>query len=69
MEEYFQAKARLFRLLKPEEDGRPQAIINTDDLYGRQLLSLVDVPVLSYGLQNGADVQGFIAGSSVDGTQ
>ena len=68
MEEYFQAKARLFRLLKPEEDGRPQAIINTDDLYGRQLLSLVDVPVLSYGLQNGADVQGFIAGSSVDGT-
>ena len=26
------------------------------------------VPVLSYGLQNGADVQGFIAGSSVDGT-
>ena len=67
MEEYFLAKTHLFRLLK-KENGRPQAIINADDAYGKRLLTMLDVPILSYGLAAGADVRGHIAASGVTST-
>lgn len=68
MEDYFQAKAHLFKLLKQQKQARAQAIINADDLYGKRLLKMLAVPVLSYGLEDGADVRGFIASSTVNST-
>ena len=59
MEEYFLAKAHLFNLVAKAKD-RPRAIINADDPYGRQLLSMVDVPAISFGLGEDADVRGVI---------
>ncbi|MDW7651745.1 MAG: UDP-N-acetylmuramoyl-L-alanyl-D-glutamate--2,6-diaminopimelate ligase, partial [Bacillota bacterium] len=59
MEDYFLAKAHLFSLLEKEKDG-PRAIINADDTYGRRLLNMVDVPALSFGLGEDADVRGVI---------
>jgi UDP-N-acetylmuramoyl-L-alanyl-D-glutamate--2,6-diaminopimelate ligase len=58
-EAYFEAKRRLFTGLTP---GRGRAIINTDDPWGRKLASDPEVraPVLTYGLDAGADVRGEI---------
>ncbi|NLN07488.1 MAG: UDP-N-acetylmuramoyl-L-alanyl-D-glutamate--2,6-diaminopimelate ligase [Firmicutes bacterium] len=66
MEEYFRAKAHLFQLVAKAD--RPQAVINWDDPYGRQLASLTDLKVLTYGMQEGADVRGYLAASSVKST-
>ncbi|MCR3922157.1 MAG: UDP-N-acetylmuramoyl-L-alanyl-D-glutamate--2,6-diaminopimelate ligase [Firmicutes bacterium] len=65
MESYFHAKAHLFSLLE-KQNGRPQAIINADDPYGKKLIKQLKVPVLSYGLQDGADVRGQIASKTVN---
>lgn len=56
MEEYFEAKARLFkRLLKYPEAGR--AIVNIDDTWGSRLAGEIGRPdVLTYSLSDGADV-------------
>ena len=66
MEEYFRAKAHLFELVAKAD--RTQAVINRDDPYGRQLASLTDLKVLTYGMQEGADVRGYLAASSVKST-
>ncbi|HHX74635.1 MAG TPA: UDP-N-acetylmuramoyl-L-alanyl-D-glutamate--2,6-diaminopimelate ligase [Firmicutes bacterium] len=66
MEEYFRAKARLFQLVT--EANRPQAVINSDDPYGRRLSSQTSLQVLTYGLQEGADVRGYIAAATVKST-
>ncbi len=55
MEEYFQAKARLFALLPAEG----VAVVNFDDPYGRRLCGMVDRPV-SFGLGEDADIRGNI---------
>lgn len=53
MEDYFQAKAKLFHNLKK----RATAIINCDDTYGRKLICELNVPnIISYGLHDKADV-------------
>ncbi len=46
MESYFQAKASLFTNL----GVRATAVINTDDAYGRRLVSMTPAQVLTYGL-------------------
>lgn len=50
MEHYFETKARLF---EPELSGR--GIVNVDDDWGRRLAKVARIPVLTYGLDEGAD--------------
>lgn len=49
MEDYFQAKKLLFGICG-------KALINTDDEYGRRLMSEADCQRLSYGTQSSADI-------------
>ncbi|WP_053958553.1 UDP-N-acetylmuramoyl-L-alanyl-D-glutamate--2,6-diaminopimelate ligase [Sulfobacillus thermosulfidooxidans] len=59
LESYFQAKAILFkRLGQTKKTGPRAAIINIDDEYGRRLINMCSVPVITYGLSEGADVRG-----------
>jgi UDP-N-acetylmuramoyl-L-alanyl-D-glutamate--2,6-diaminopimelate ligase len=59
MEEYFEAKRRLFA--EPDPEGRrPPAAVNVADPYGRRLadeLRGLGAPVLTFGLAGDADVQ------------
>ncbi|MCL6450029.1 MAG: UDP-N-acetylmuramoyl-L-alanyl-D-glutamate--2,6-diaminopimelate ligase [Acetobacteraceae bacterium] len=63
-EAYFQAKAALFLGLGgggspggPEKAGLKAAVVNRDDPAGRRLMGLCQVPVLTYGLGEGAEVR------------
>lgn len=65
LEDYFQAKARLFRFL-PDDST---AIINNDDKYSRRLKQLTGARVMTYGIKNKSevmarDIKFSIAGSS-----
>jgi UDP-N-acetylmuramoyl-L-alanyl-D-glutamate--2,6-diaminopimelate ligase len=52
MEEYFEAKARLF------EPGRSGiAVVNADDRWGRRLLDRLDVPAAPYALADARDLE------------
>lgn len=58
MENYFEAKSKLFRQLAEQEKKRkPIAIVNIDDRYGKQLLDKIDkrIPVVTYGMGARAD--------------
>src|SRR5499427_2672667 len=58
MENYFEAKARLFTgLAGQKQRTKPQAIVNVDDRYGQQLLGKMDksVAVTTYGMGLRAD--------------
>jgi UDP-N-acetylmuramoyl-L-alanyl-D-glutamate--2,6-diaminopimelate ligase len=58
MENYFEAKAKLFELLpQQQKKKKPIAIINVDDRYGRQLLAKIDkkVSVVTFGMGARAD--------------
>src|SRR5881409_1100108 len=58
MENYFDAKARLFTALATQKRKRkPVAIVNIDDRYGQQLLDKIDkrVAVVTYGMGMRAD--------------
>src|SRR5213082_2244826 len=58
MENYFEAKARLFTgLAGQKQKTKPVAIVNVDDRYGRQLLDKLDkrVAAVSYGMGLRAD--------------
>jgi UDP-N-acetylmuramoyl-L-alanyl-D-glutamate--2,6-diaminopimelate ligase len=58
MENYFQAKARLFSQLAEQQKKRKSvAVVNIDDRYGEQLLGKIDkkVPVITYGMGARAD--------------
>ncbi len=52
MEQYFEAKSKLFTWLK----GDAVAIINKDDSYGRSLISKISVPTQTYGINQPADI-------------
>lgn len=49
---YFRAKSKLFTGLDPSS----LAIINNDDKYGRKIKQLTGAKVITYGIDNGADV-------------
>jgi UDP-N-acetylmuramoyl-L-alanyl-D-glutamate--2,6-diaminopimelate ligase len=51
MDEYFDAKARLFSMLAAQTGKKGRAIVNSDDRYGRRLLDRIgsSVPVITYG--------------------
>jgi UDP-N-acetylmuramoyl-L-alanyl-D-glutamate--2,6-diaminopimelate ligase len=58
MENYFEAKAKLFTsLAHQKQKTKPVAIVNVDDRYGQRLLDKVDetVPVVTYGMGLRAD--------------
>jgi len=58
MENYFEAKARLFtELVGQKQKTKPVAIVNFDDRYGQQLLDKLDksVAVITYGMGLRAD--------------
>jgi UDP-N-acetylmuramoyl-L-alanyl-D-glutamate--2,6-diaminopimelate ligase len=58
MENYFEAKARLFtELADQKQKTKPVAIVNVDDRYGQQLLDKLDkrVAVVTYGMGSRAD--------------
>lgn len=58
MEEYFQAKARLFELMLERGDPKNKtSVINRDDPWGRRLLKLSPPNVLTYGLKAPAAVR------------
>lgn len=58
MEQYKQAKLRLFTELLQADSGKPRrrAVINLDDPAGREFASAAACPVISYGLDPAADV-------------
>ena len=53
MENYFEAKARLFTELKEDKC----AIINIDDDYGKKLINMINAHVVTYGIDNEATYQ------------
>ena len=58
MDNYFEAKAKLFTALATQKRKRkPFAIVNIDDRYGRRLLDKIDkrVAVVTYGMGTRAD--------------
>jgi len=58
MENYFEAKAKLFtELASQEQKTKPVAIVNVDDRYGQRLLDKLgkSVPVVTYGMGLRAD--------------
>ncbi|WP_090397290.1 UDP-N-acetylmuramoyl-L-alanyl-D-glutamate--2,6-diaminopimelate ligase [Natribacillus halophilus] len=58
MDDYKQAKGLLFSQLGNTYDKDLRAaIINNDDPYARYMMSVTGVPILTYGLQAGADVR------------
>ena len=58
METYFRIKSLLFKeLSKSPEKNSATAVINWDDSRGKELASLTDVPVVSYGLWEGCQVR------------
>lgn len=52
MDAYFKAKSLLFSSLKEAHGYSVKAVINTDDPWGRELKSMTEVPVVSYGLED-----------------
>ncbi len=73
MEDYFRAKERLFRELIDREGT---CVINLDDPYGKRLISELKsasvgqntgIPVLTYGLKEGADIIAREVKNSLDG--
>jgi UDP-N-acetylmuramoyl-L-alanyl-D-glutamate--2,6-diaminopimelate ligase len=59
MENYFQAKSRLFTTDYPagSKERNPLALINIDDPWGERLKSISSRKVWSYGLRPGADLR------------
>ncbi|MCG0276991.1 MAG: UDP-N-acetylmuramoyl-L-alanyl-D-glutamate--2,6-diaminopimelate ligase [Thermanaeromonas sp.] len=58
MEDYFNAKAKLFTSLKEgHKPGYKYAVINCDDVWGQRLITLTKVPVITYGLNTAAMVR------------
>ncbi len=62
MDEYFQAKSRLFLELL---DGT--AVINMDDPYGRELVHICECPVITYAVRHEADIMASNISSGPEG--
>lgn len=65
MESYFRAKAKLFENLKPSSF----AVLNYDDAYARRLKSLTRARVISYGIEEKADLGARILSFDCRGTR
>jgi UDP-N-acetylmuramoyl-L-alanyl-D-glutamate--2,6-diaminopimelate ligase len=71
MEEYFNAKARLFTTLPEQRYKRGKAVINVDDRYGRLLLERLpsQLPVITYGQSSSANFRASNICCSATGTE
>ncbi len=69
MEEYFQAKLRLFTGLTGTKKPNKRAIINSDDPSGLRIRAVCPAPVWTYGLQRGADLRAERVRLSLAGTR
>jgi UDP-N-acetylmuramoyl-L-alanyl-D-glutamate--2,6-diaminopimelate ligase len=68
MEEYFQAKLRLFTGLKRGVKANKRAIINIDDPYGNHIVEQSPAPVWTYALKTKADLRAEAVRLSLQGT-
>lgn len=68
MEEYFQAKLRLFTGLNGIRKSGKRAIVNVDDPRGPRVISACPAPVWSYAIKHPADLKAERIKLSVDGT-
>jgi UDP-N-acetylmuramoyl-L-alanyl-D-glutamate--2,6-diaminopimelate ligase len=68
MEEYFQAKLRLFTGLTGTKKPNKRAIVNSDDPSGVRIASLCAAPVWTYGIKGKADLRAERVQLSLDGT-
>lgn len=68
MEEYFQAKLKLFTGLKSGVKANKRAIVNIDDPYGSRIVDRSPVPVWTYALQTKADLRAESVRLSLQGT-
>ncbi|HDQ04522.1 MAG TPA: UDP-N-acetylmuramoyl-L-alanyl-D-glutamate--2,6-diaminopimelate ligase [Deltaproteobacteria bacterium] len=69
MEEYFQAKKRLFGEILPlsKKKNKYKMVINGDDEWGKRILREIELPSLSFGMGADNAVRGFINASSLSG--
>ena len=65
--EYRRAKRRLFELLARSGKPRRTAVINGDDPSGQAMVEGLDVPVLTFGLREGARVRAVDYASTLEG--
>jgi len=65
--EYRRAKRRLFELLARSGKPRRTAVINGDDPSGQAMVEGLDVPVLTFGLREGAHVRAVDYASTLEG--
>ena len=68
MEEYFQAKLKLFTGLIEGRKANKRAIINIDDPYGRRIVEHSPAPVWTYALTSKADLRAEDVRLSLQGT-
>jgi UDP-N-acetylmuramoyl-L-alanyl-D-glutamate--2,6-diaminopimelate ligase len=68
MEEYFEAKLRLFTGLTGRAKPNKRAIINGDDPYGERIKAHCPAPVWTYGLHSRADIRAQQVKLSLGGT-
>lgn len=68
MEEYFQAKLRLFTGLTGTAKPHKRAIVNSDDASGVRIASLCPAPVWTYGIASRADIRAEQVRLSLNGT-
>jgi UDP-N-acetylmuramoyl-L-alanyl-D-glutamate--2,6-diaminopimelate ligase len=68
MEEYFQAKLRLFTGLTETRKPRKRAIVNSDDPSGLRIKALCPAPVWTYGMKGAADLHAEGVRLSLGGT-
>lgn len=57
LDEYFQAKLKLFQRLHPRGDKFPHAVLNLDDSRCQEILMHLKVPAVTYGIESAADVR------------
>ena len=71
LEEYFQAKLRLFTELVGgnQKSGPKRAIVNVDDERGVQIVHQCPIPVWSYGIHTESDIRAQDIQLSLEGTQ
>ncbi len=69
MEEYFEAKLRLFTGLTGRQKPNKRAIINTDDPSGIRIQAVCPAPVWTYALKAKADLRAEQVRLSLDGTR
>ncbi len=68
MENYFEAKAKLFDRLLPTGKKRKFAIINADDAWAEKMLARVRCDRLTYGVRSPADLSAENVSLSAEGT-